>query len=623
MNLSKHLVEHAAIRALTAAQAAAIASAGFSGKPKICFMGDSISNVMVAGQQFDTLPQTLGAGFSGLWCDLGSNIGGATPGSASKAGTLTYDATAKTLTWLAPYNNTANGDPAGAGAAVDARKTGILYVPSGTPNNGIWLNWFGADFAYTTGTSAITIKANGFQWWAYDAGTYAQIALAMTAQRFDRAAMPASVPAAMAGSYGIGGAKAANFLSAYWQWGSIVSDVDVFQLGTNDFTGSPTTVANYLRDMKDIINKRLDAGVSVVVWASIFPQTTDTAAAGQRYKAQALLAMLAWAKTMAGRVLIWDIAGTVTNPTTGQWIANASPGGVHPGPIGAVTAASKVAEQLIGLAGGQTSYTCLPQDTYDATNNPKGNLIAVAGMSQVAGTSGIAGTRTATIQAWSAKAFVAGEPCLTTGGNLYVATVAGTSATEPVFQSGVQLEAGGPTWLFVASGASAGIAAGWKVSTTGTNLAIQCAKVTRTDGISGEWQALCFFNDVAASAESAYMYSNAALSAGIVIGDIYSADCEMQLMAAKNLQYLDFQLETNGVTPSGYLGIPSAIGQGGAVVWPDTLAPLKRFTLAIPPYWAMPTGLTSYRPFVYAKWSIAGGKGWAVVFVGRCSIRHT
>lgn len=583
-----------------------------TGALRLCFFGDSTttSAVYSLGQRTPSVtnPTAFTAGFAAMWGDM--ELGAAN--TAQRLGTITYDATAKTLTWRAPLTDSDSGDT--VGAPVDVSRSGIYYLPSGTAGNGIWIGWFGSDRTYTSGSTTISVHINGFQVYGYGSNGFPLMAASVAGHRYQLAAMPSTCPPGAAGFFGFSGASAQELASASWQWGEIQSDVDVIQIGTNDFAGS-VTVASYLASVQSIILQRLAAGTSLVVWTTILPRNSESAA-NRAKKAAAARGMSEWAATQGGRVAVFDLAGVVTDPATGNFISSYSGDGVHPSTWGAAKIGEALGRYLAALAPAQSILPFQAQDTYDATNNTTGNLIATLGYGQMAGTGGAYGTRGANVAAWAGTtAYVIGQPVLSNG-NLYVCITPGTSgSTAPNHQIGTGLD-GTVTWLFIASGASAGIATGWTASnSSGSNANIACAKVTRTDGIGGDWQALCAWSTVA-DAETCRILHTTSISTGLSVGSQYDAHVELQLMAAKNLQALDYLPSLSGVSGRN----ANALQGQGNDAWPDSNIAMPPMVARVPPGWIASTGGTSFQPYVQMRFS-ASGVGWAVVLMGRVGIR--
>lgn len=342
----------------------------------ICFFGDSTTQyaIGVLGNQLAGSTQGFGASYNALWVDNDCPSG---------AGTLTYNAGTKTLTW-AP-----NG--LGAGAAVDASGVGFLKVPGPSAGQAVYLVWFG-NRAYTSGTSTITAQVNGFQGWSYSSRSHVVPAMAAVQWRYRLAALPAGCPPGMDGIYGLGGAGSQELLAAYPQWSQIRCDIAVLQVGTNDISGG-VTADQYVGYVKEMCERLFAAGTQLIVWCTILPRNADTAAQMRR-KARAADLMRQYAIEKAGRVAIFDMASVVTNPANGQWRAGMSGDGIHYTAAGGTTAGYALGDYLATLNAASVLLPASYQDTYDALEHPNGNGVGVAtaGMQLMQGTGGTAGT---------------------------------------------------------------------------------------------------------------------------------------------------------------------------------------------------------------------------------------
>lgn len=516
----------AAIPLSSSAIVSVIASAAFGNRierdgktagRRVVFMGDSITAYAthVMGQQASQTAGSFTAGFVTLWCD------DATPAGA---GTLTYNSGAKTLTWQ-PFGGV-------VGAPVDASVSGFLKVPSGVASQALYLVWFGATRNYTSGACTITVQADGFQIWAYANRGFPVSAMAAAGQRFSLAAMPAGVPPGCDGYYGMSGASAEELLGAKPQWSQIVADVAVIQIGTNDFAGS-VMPATYAAAMQEVIETLLATGTALVVWTTILPRDTDSTTAMQR-KARAAYLMRQYAETKGGRVVVFDLAAVATDPATGDWRAGMSTDGVHPTGSGGVTLGNALGDYLAGIAPALLTMPTSYQDTYDAIENPNGNLLGgVAGMALMQGTTGTAG-----------------------------------------------------------AGASGSIAAGWTVQrTTGAAMTMVCSKVARTDGVPGFWQQIVLAS--AATNEAGRLIATNPVSTGIAAGGTYTAETEIRIVSCTGLNMLRIRGDASGVTardPDGWQG-------QGTDSLPDT-STARTYWLRWPPGWVAGAGITGLYPVI-------------------------
>ena len=582
------------------------------GRPTRLYMGDSLTQYSARlGMSVTSTSGTFGAGagsWAAMWAEWECESG---------AGTLTYDATARTMQWT-PLAGA-------AGPAVDASATGMLYVPGGVAGHGVWIVWFGASTAYTSGTGTVTVAAAGNQVWRTQdggQGGYAPWAQAYGRQALALAPLPASCPPGMDGYYGLGGANAAHMLAAYPQWSRAPADTAVIELGTND-CAQGVAVADYVRDVLEIIRRLFAQGTRYVTWCTVPPRDTDTTAQ-RAWKSDATRRMQAAQATMRGRLHIADVALRVTDPASGanqgKWRTSYALDGIHPATAGAMAIGRAIAEidRQIAVQG---PYLGSIGDVYEATTNPSGNILnaVAAGSGVMEGIGGTAGTGAATVGAWAGTtAYALGQPVIT-GGRLYVATTAGASgSTAPVHTAG-QAADGTVVWQYIASGAVAGIATGWTASrAVGAAATVACAKVARTDGVPGDWQVLIAYG---ASATEAHQLQSAASTTGVVVGGQYALDTECLHILSSGLNGMGSQIVING----GYAGARQAawgLTLGTSVqVHVDALAdPREPLVMSTAPAWPVSAATTTLRALLGI--GIAAG-GYAVMAFGRTQLRRT
>jgi YD repeat-containing protein len=348
---------------------------------RVAFFGDSITQqsmsfgLQINGQPADNFG---GQGFTVLWADWSTPAG---------AGTLVYDQTAKTLQWT-PFGLS-------AGAAVDASTTGILRIPGPSNDTGLWVNWFGKSRPYTSGSTSVTVKADGSQQWNWVAYGFPVQAMAYAGQRFVWANY-SGLPGGKA-CYGIGGARINDMNDAKPQWGGIVSDIDVIEIGTNScsagYPGTPTfTAAQMIADLKTLIDTRR-AVTPVVIVCTIPPKSTSNETIAMQQQRSAVNQWIFdYCKTATG-LIPFDLNALVSDPTNGLYLSGYSYDSVHPSNIGAQTIGYALAQVMLSLSPTQSGVH-LPGyfDTFDATYNPYGNMLPTAGMATFEGTGGTAGT---------------------------------------------------------------------------------------------------------------------------------------------------------------------------------------------------------------------------------------
>ncbi|MFO1242389.1 MAG: GDSL-type esterase/lipase family protein [Rickettsiales bacterium] len=168
-------------------------------------------------------------------------------------------------------------------------------------------------------------------------------------------------------------------------------DIVFVHAGTNDITGG-ASFATITGNLNAIYTTLLNQGILVTVMP-LLPrsgaQNWGTTAARQLHHA-----VSNWirekALTTQGMILI-DGSAAMTDPasSTGDARTNYTVDGLHPSPIGGFyigDAAYKVFKTITRPA---ATVCYSPSDTYDATNNPAGNLLTNG---QLAGTGGTVGT---------------------------------------------------------------------------------------------------------------------------------------------------------------------------------------------------------------------------------------
>lgn len=598
--------------AVATATRALVSGAGnptsIAGRPDRLYLGDSITqNSATLG-----LPITAsgGGGFgsanwSYLWADWDCESG---------AGTLTYDATAKTLQWT-PLAGA-------AGAAVDANKTGYVYVPGGVAGHGVWVVWYGLSTAYTSGTATLTVGAANTQVWYYPSttqGGYVPWAQAYGGQVMRLAPFPASLPSGMDGCYGLGGATAATMLDAYPQWSQIAAYSSVIELGTNDFNGA-TTVATYVANIKEIVNRRLALGDRYVVWLTITPRDTDTTTQRQN-KAQAAQQLIDWGLTMGNRFHVLDVAQAVTSVASGasqgKFITNDSNDGIHLQHAGAM-AIGKVIGTFDRRMASQGPYLGSVGDTFNATENPYGSILNAvqAGSGWMEGTTGTISTGAVTTPAWAGTtAYVVGQGVIT-GGRLYVCTTAGTSGSAaPVHTSGMALD-GTVVWLYVASGAVTGLAVGWTIARqTGDGTASVC-KIARTDGVPGEWQVVMGYG---ATSTTGHRLITASSTTGFAVGGQYVLDAEFVHHSSTSLNCIGGQIIVDGTSGSKQAQWGLSSTSSTYYHRDNTADPALPLVMETPPKWLTVSASTALRVGLHVGHRASGA---VVAFFGRTRLRR-
>ena len=581
------------------------------GRPTRCYVGDSITQYAVTPGL--PITSTGGTGFgSAQWVAMYAEWD-----CEGGAGTLTYNATAKTLQWT-PLAGT-------AGPTVDASYTGIIKCPGGVAGHGIWVGWYGGTggIAYTSGTATVTVSGAGTQVWMYPnpaQGGYVQWAQAYGQQAHRLAPLPAPLPPGADGIYGIGGATAADLVRAIPQWSTIGADSYVFQCGTNDFAGS-VSVSAFVANVQTLVQAAWAKGARYCRWLTITPRNSDTSTQRQR-KAAAAQQLYDWGLTTKGRFEVLDVAAPVTQvasgATQGQWLTGYTLDGIHPNNAGGAAIG-----RVIGLAdlrlANQGVYLGAIGDVWSSTENPNGNILNAvsAGSGLMEGVGGTITSPAIAVAAWAATtAAVVDQPCIA-GGRLYVCTAAGTTgSTAPTHTAGRAVD-GSVTWEFQASGAVAGLATGWQITRqVGAAMGVAVCKLPRTDGVPGEWQRVFLWG---ASSNEAARLITSQVSTGVATGGLYTLNTEFRHVASVSLNCLGNQIGVSGtggakLSQWGIAATSSAYGFADAVADPNRV-----LVTETPPSWVVTSA--SVNMYVTLHLGTKNG-GSAIIDFGRTRLRR-
>jgi hypothetical protein len=409
----------AVLRAMTASSLVAEGQR----RKKIAFFGTSITQSAGQVQLYGYRISTTVNGFtSSYWAILWAD-----PETPSGVGTWSYDATAKTATWAAFGES--------AGVAVDVSRSGVFYLTSSVAGHGLTIVWDGTGTTYGTGSTTVTVPANGNQYQAiWSPRSYVACAL-MQAGASWRIATTSVYPFGIACG-GTPGLNATVLANSIWQTSQIVADVDVIETGTNDINGG-RTAAQIIADLTTIIKARQAAGTPNIGVLTIPPRTGYSA--GQlRIRNQVNKWIRDYCAANVGMRCL-DVAAAITDPATGVWVTNYSADNVHPAPLGAWAMGRVISAWLLSLEA-DTPYWPDYNDTYDATTNPYAALQAAAGYTAFTGTGGTAGAGASgvvpanyTLQRQSGTISAVGsQPARTDGiaGNWYQIVITGGGANE-------------------------------------------------------------------------------------------------------------------------------------------------------------------------------------------------
>jgi lysophospholipase L1-like esterase len=197
--------------------------------------------------------------------------------------------------------------------------------------------------------------------------------------------------------FGVSGATSANVLATPISGGGTQvsraiacrASVIYLHIGTNDVT-SGRTLAAIIADVTSIIAQLADAGKIVVLSTGTARGTaTYTAARYTTAQVRVALGYRDWVLRAApairpGRVIVADeYAATVDpNPAVeGDVLAGATQDGVHPSAYGAwlITSRALVPAMAVLDMPRRPPAIHMPGDIYNATDNPRGNILGVAG----------------------------------------------------------------------------------------------------------------------------------------------------------------------------------------------------------------------------------------------------
>lgn len=484
----------------------------------IAFFGDSITQQ--AGQTFlygFRISSTVNGFTSTNWAILGCD-----PETPAGSGSWVYNSATGTMTWAAPGES--------AGTAVDATKTGILYLPSSNANHGITVAWDGANTAYASGTTTVTVPADGNQYQAvycsrgYPVTTLAQLGMGWGVAR-------TSVYHYGMAIGGVPGFGSAALLSARWQTDAVFADVDIIEIGTNDIAAS-VSASTIIANLTAIIQGRIGVGTPYIGVMTIPPRDSQSAT-HRKTRAQ----VNAWIRDYCAandRLHCLDINAAIEDPgSSGNWLSGYSGDGIHPSNIGAWAIGKVAATWIATLSSYKPAYPSF-YDIYDATYNPYGTLAAGTGYTSFEGTSGTAG--------------------------------AGASGTVPANFT--------------------------LARNTGAAITAVGSKVARTDNVGGNWYQVVLASAVADEYFHLIQQSNPLTlsSYGLSAGDSIEGFLEVNIPSSSSLKFLDLRLSWGGVAAGSrnMLAFNDAIVGGNAVLQ-DSMGLIY---IRIPPA-TIPVGATS------------------------------
>lgn len=456
----------------------------------IAAVGDSITmQNFYGGLSYTNSPGNFGSGawsidYIEMECPAGN-------------GTLTYNGV--DLTW-APQGLS-------SGSSVNATRTGKLYVPGPSANQGIWVNWFVNRGGYSSGSATVTVQSNGMQAWNYSASGFIVQALAQSGQKM-LMATDAAILRGREAFYGLGGASSSDIVSAAWQWKQIIADAYIEGTGTNDVNGSvaPATTNTNRQQVWDWV---LGQG-KILIIMSVPPRDNNTATQN-RYRYQLNKFAATYAATHA-RSYYANMDRYIVDQSNDHYVSGyaADSPAVHPSGLGAYYGGKPLGAILASLKTTDNSGTTYG-DTYDATNNPFGNLLATSGQGTWQGVGGSLGS--------------------------------------------------GCTGSFLGDG--------WSCArSTGANIAAALSKTSRTDGVTGQWQTVTLSGATTSEVITIQNASNASI-ATYSAGTVIEAMLEVQVVSSSGLTTLDLQIAptvVSGRSASAYNEINGDI-LAGQTLW--------------------------------------------------------
>ena len=333
-------------------------------KPRILFVGDSITDYGSAYQNM-TITTSVnpfgGAAFSIISLSWANGSG--------TSGTLNFNKATQTLRWTAP------GDT--AGLPVDVSRAGVYTIPSGTATKTITIvcrprgysSATEGDLTVTTTATTEVSRRSG--------KTYAYWAHAKSGAAFEVSTL------------GNGGSQIRDVTeSAGWQITAGTYDAIVCLVGTNDIA-SDRTLTQITDDYASLLGV-LKTKAQRVFLLTMLPRSSGMTTARRQIMAGAnkwILSQSNYGVTPVNAFLyLADPASSTADQITG-----ALEDGLHPAVPGAELVGEAVYNALADTFRFDSCTVASSQaDTYDATNNPKGNRLPSGGTFN--GTGGTAGT---------------------------------------------------------------------------------------------------------------------------------------------------------------------------------------------------------------------------------------
>lgn len=491
--------------------------------PSLLWVGDSL--VELAAPKFGIYCTFVGGNLTGVMSALGSRTWPA------GAATLSYNPVGKFLAFSAP------GDALGTPVSVE--KGGHFTLYSANTADSIRVGIIDRRLPTIAQTDTLTQVAHYAQ-------NYPGSPLAcLESMMYRRIVQDHS---------GVGGSLVADVTDRIRQTLIHPAQYIIDMSGTNDLSAA-TPVATVIATKVAQWRAWVAAGktvICVLIPARYDPSLADnTNYTVQKLRRQQAInaGLISAAQTLdIDRVFIADAYTRTADPASGKVRAGKTNDGLHFGSgFGAIgydiaCAVFDVLDKLI------LSNNVFPQSSggayYDATDNPGGNLLA-SNQGTFNGTGGSI-TNGAATPAWAGTTAYAKDQCVINAGNLYRALNAATSgATAPTHTAGVVSD-GAVFWLFLKSGVTSGLAAGWTISrTSGSAALVQCHKVAATDG-GQDWQEFNVYG-AAADAETFRLYPTTLVMTPIAANDNLDFSVEHEIIGA-GCQYLKTDFFVSGGT---------------------------------------------------------------------------
>jgi len=231
-----------------------------------------------------------------------------------------------------------------------------------------------------------------------------------------------------------------------------------------------------------------------------------------------------------------------------------------------------------------------PGDYYDATNNPKGNLLS-SNQGAFAGTGGTKNAGITNTAAWTTTEVVGARVYRINSGNLYFSAGGGTcGATAPTHLEGTVSD-GTVFWTFISTGVVAGFADGYTATIEGSSVTATMHAVTEQDGT--RWQEVIVISANASDGNALRMSpTSVTVGSKIAVDDLITFGVDVKLFNSTDCYGLFTDcLLTGGLTMIWDNQCMSSLQQGMYM----TEGRLEQEPLAFP------TGVTAIQPRIHIQ----------------------